>query len=212
MSTILKNDGPPYEDDCFSAWCRAVRSRINASADADTREVRSLLGLTTPLPPPRPHVLYLSAAGGFSGSEQSLLQTLASLDEQRFQKSAVISRPGVFADRMRAVGVETTCCGEEFWSSNYESLACAARLLCHIRPDILHINSYAGPGIVFAAHLLGIPIVQHVRIATPIDLADQVQHAAAVIAVSRFVAGRLFDFGVPQDRVHCIYNPVDIMY
>jgi glycosyltransferase involved in cell wall biosynthesis len=114
-------------------------------------------------------VMYLAWAPFFSGAERALLMTLRSLDARQYEPYVLASTHGEFAAQVRALGIRCDIVpitpldrAKPFSSSLSVARVTAAAL--RFRPTIIHANEMASyqPG-GYAARLLGIPAVTHLR-------------------------------------------------
>lgn len=83
--------------------------------------------------------------------------------------------------------------------------------VAQFRPNVIHANTW--PAAIAATRArLPVPVIWHVRdvrIRPPITAALEGRCEGA-IAISRFVADFLYDRHFPPDRVHIVYNGVDV--
>jgi L-malate glycosyltransferase len=114
-------------------------------------------------------VMYLAWAPFFSGAERAMLLTLRSLDTSRYEPYVLAGTHGEFAAQVRALGIRcdivpiTPLDRAKPFSSSF-SVARVAAAALRFRPAIIHSNdmpSYQPGG--YAARLLGIPAVTHLR-------------------------------------------------
>ena len=119
--------------------------------------------------PARRRVLYLAWAPFFSGAERALLMTLRSLDLDQYEPYVLAGTHGDFAAQLCAFNIRcdivpiTPLDRAKPFSSGL-SVARVAAAALRFGPAIIHTNdlpSYQPGG--YAARLLGIPIVTHLR-------------------------------------------------
>ena len=117
----------------------------------------------------RRRVLYLAWAPFFSGAERALLMTLRSLDQAAYEPYVLVGTHGEFASQVRALGVKCDVMPiapldrAKPFSSSF-SIARVAAAALRFRPSLIHTNdmpSYQPGG--YAARLLGVPVVTHLR-------------------------------------------------
>ena len=154
-------------------------------------------------------VLFVSNPSAFSGAEQSLCQLVGQIDGRRFEKVCLIAMDGLFAERLREAGTTVICRHEDFGRYTVDNFHYSLSILRRIRPSIIHMNGLSGLPVIYAATILGIPIVQHVRTALIESYNEYLKSADAIIAISEFVKEELLRFNVPKERVHLIYDAVD---
>jgi glycosyltransferase involved in cell wall biosynthesis len=114
-------------------------------------------------------VMYLAWAPFFSGAERALLMTLRSLDTREYEPYVLAGTRGEFAAQVRALGIRCdivpiSALDRARPLSTSLSVARVAAAALRFRPAIIHANdmpSYQPGG--YAARLLGIPAVTHLR-------------------------------------------------
>jgi L-malate glycosyltransferase len=117
----------------------------------------------------RRRIMYLAWAPFFSGAERALLMTLRSLDLDQYEPYVLVGTHGELAAQVRALGIRCNIVpitpldrAKPFSSSLSVARVTAAAM--RFRPAIIHTNdmpSYQPGG--YAARLLGIPVVTHLR-------------------------------------------------
>jgi glycosyltransferase involved in cell wall biosynthesis len=114
-------------------------------------------------------VLFVAWAPFFSGAERALLLTLRSLDPSRYTPFVLAGTDGEFASQVRAMGVP---CGVSSLSplelrrpfAGVRSIGAVLTAAVRSRASLIHTNeapSFQPAG--YAARLLGLPAVSHVR-------------------------------------------------
>jgi glycosyltransferase involved in cell wall biosynthesis len=114
-------------------------------------------------------VLFVAWAPFFSGAERALLLTLRSLDPSRYTPFVLAGTDGEFASQVRAIGVP---CGVSSLSplelrrpfAGVRSIGAVLTAAVRSRASLIHTNeapSFQPAG--YAARLLGLPAVSHVR-------------------------------------------------
>ena len=86
------------------------------------------------------------------------------------------------------------------------------RLLRRHRIDVVHLNNgFQPPEAIWAARLVGIPCVVHMRGFPPVDAVRRARpYVRKVIAISRSVAGAVAAGGYPPDDIPLVWDPVDL--
>lgn len=128
-----------------------------------------------------------------------------------YQCAAVVALPGVFSDRLSRAGVEVRITRQDFARSSVESFLYSQSLLDALRPALVHAHSLVGVPFCCAVAERGLPLVQHVQVASEdqLDLlGDQIASASVVIAISEFVRSQLIRLGTPPEKIQLIYNGV----
>ena len=157
-------------------------------------------------------VLYVSNPSGYSGAEESLVQLVRALPKERIEVHTVVSRQGLFTEKLHAAGATVHCPNEDFARSTISNLT-YLNALCHeTMPDLIHLNAVSGFPILAIAELLRIPLVLHARNAFPDLYAEYVHAADAIIAVSNYVKRILLQLDIPSDKIHVVYDEVDPEY
>lgn len=158
-------------------------------------------------------ILQVQVPSSFSGVEEVVALLAEGLAARRseFRCSALVGLPGVFSQRLATVGAEVRIAYRDFSRSTLENYLFVRGELETVAPTILHAHTLAGAPVCFAAVDRGVPLVQHVHVATEEGLAileDQIASASAVIAVSEFVRRCVLRLGVDPERVRVIHNGV----
>jgi glycosyltransferase involved in cell wall biosynthesis len=161
-------------------------------------------------PPSARRVLFVSNASAFSGGENSLCQLAAMLDRQRFQPHAILGGEGLFAQRLRDVGVDVRTPGGGFGGEHgTEDLAYVAGVFDEVRPDLVHVNSWPGWPLLHLAQLARVPIVAHCRNVNVMPQREVLLASDRIITVSDFVKRQVLRLEVPDEHVRVIYNSVN---
>jgi glycosyltransferase involved in cell wall biosynthesis len=117
----------------------------------------------------RRRVLFLAWAPFFSGAERALLLTLRALDRSRYEPVVLAGTEGEFASQVRAMGVPCRVASlspldRRHPAAGIVSIGSVVRLALRHRASIIHTNEapcFQPAG--YAARLLGIPAISHVR-------------------------------------------------
>jgi glycosyltransferase involved in cell wall biosynthesis len=114
-------------------------------------------------------VLFLSWAPFFSGAERALLLTLRSLNGSRYEPCVLSGTEGEFATQVRALGIPCDVApllpfDKRHPVASARSIADVLRVARRCRASLIHANEAPSfqPG-GYAARVLGIPTVTHVR-------------------------------------------------
>lgn len=114
-------------------------------------------------------VLYVAWAPFFSGAERALLLTLRSLDRARYEPFVLAGTEGQFADEVRALGIQCDVFPlrqRDFWrpAGTVRSVASVFLAASRVRASLVHTNELASFQTAgYAARMLGVPAVTHVR-------------------------------------------------
>jgi glycosyltransferase involved in cell wall biosynthesis len=119
--------------------------------------------------PKRRRILYLAWAPFFSGAERALVLTLRSLDLEQYEPYVLVGTDGDFAAQLAALGIRYDIVpiaplDRTKPLSSSLSVARVTAAALRFQPAIIHSNdmpSYQPGG--YAARMLGIPIVTHLR-------------------------------------------------
>jgi glycosyltransferase involved in cell wall biosynthesis len=151
------------------------------------------------------------------GSEQCLLDLIKYLDRARF-RSVVLCNGSVLAREAERLGA--TAVVLPGWNEGQHPLKplplrpVVARLLTEHRASLVHANmSSLVPLFLPAARRLRIPLLAHIHM--PItQRADRrfmlLHQVSAAVGVARHVVEPLLEDGMAPERVHVIYNAVDV--
>jgi glycosyltransferase involved in cell wall biosynthesis len=155
-------------------------------------------------------LLYVSNASGFSGGEESLCQLVATLDPNQYHKSALIAMKGHLVQKLQQAGAAVICPNQDFASNTVDNFLFLLQVIKDVGPDIVHFNSSPGMPALVAVALLGIPVVQHLRVSSfDESYLESLKTAQAVIAVSEFVRSAASKHDVLAGDIHVVYNGVD---
>ncbi|MBL8176008.1 MAG: glycosyltransferase family 4 protein, partial [Bryobacterales bacterium] len=171
---------------------------------------RKQLARPRPLPAGPATVVYASNSTGFTGAEESLCHLVQHLDRSRYRPVALVPLEGYLADRLRVAGAEVHCFGHSFFENTTEDFLAVAQAVQRCSPHLVHIECMPGLPLSITLPLLGIPSVQHLRIARLGLVADQVRCADAIITVSEYVRSRAIRLNVHAGNVHVVWNGIDL--
>jgi glycosyltransferase involved in cell wall biosynthesis len=155
------------------------------------------------------HVLFISLPSAFSGAEQALCSMIKFIDQKHFQMSAITVRKGVFADKLRALGVHAIAPEKEVMAQNVESFCFAMKLYQELQPDILHFNGRGTLPFLSAATACNIPVVQHVRNGDMSGFEDGLALSKSIISISEFLKAETLRYPVDEKKITVIYDEVD---
>ncbi|MFQ5830307.1 MAG: glycosyltransferase family 4 protein [Candidatus Methylomirabilia bacterium] len=161
-------------------------------------------------------VLVLSNHGEIvGGGEVSLLALLKGLDRSRWATVVVVPSEGAVAVGCRALGLPTHVIPlpslRRPGPATLRSLVALHRLVKGSGSTLLHANGsramlYAG----LTGRLARRPVIWHARVADPDHLLDRLLASLAhAVIVNSNAVRRRFSWA-PADKVHCIYNGVDL--
>lgn len=172
-------------------------------------------------------VLYLNHVSEMSGAEQSLYALLRQFRRARSGIEPIVALPGEgpFVELLREQSWDVSSIPiqrlerPQSLRDGIDSLRYILRVVPQVarlgresRAQIIHSNSttahlVGGP----AARRLGVPAVWHVRDLVSLQPVAPLLSACAtaVIAISHAVAQKLAAEGVPQEKIHMIYNGLD---
>lgn len=191
----------------FNAWKQVViNTNQNKQKNLIINDVKNEFqsGAETRL-----RVLYVSSPSATSGGEESLRYLITALDKSSLEPLALISLSGTFGDHLRKAGATVIVPNHDFSSVTVENILYSLQLLKEINPDIIHFNSLYDLPIMIASKLLGLPSVQHVRVAEKAAFGEQLYNSDVIVAISNFVKTEILKSYVHPERVRVIYNEVD---
>lgn len=210
LEAASPRDGALLDDDYLTRWTQmAGHHRERARASSVPRGGGAAL-------PPRPRVLFVQSPSAFSGVEQVLALLAEGISRSPAAPvdcSVAIGYEGVLNDRLAAAGVDTHIAGRDFTAGSFDDASYVRRLLDDVQPALLHVHALAGVPLCCAAEERGIPLVQHVHVASEPSLHqlfDQLSHASRIVAVSAFVKQRVVRLGFHPDGVSVIPNGTTI--
>ena len=202
--------------DAKRAWITLAGLPDSYSFDAlrrwsETRVDAPLPELETPKSSAEPElqVLFVSAAGGYSGAEESMSLMVSGLSSEPFGRYALIGADGLLAEKIRQSGSAVVTPNWDFLDDNADAARLARHVLDWSRPDVIHTNTAIGPGLAREAQRRGIPIIAHIRVAKFERLGSLLDEATVLIAISDFVRKRLLHSGVTEEKLRVVYNGID---
>jgi glycosyltransferase involved in cell wall biosynthesis len=172
----------------------------------------------------RRKILFLNHVSSVSGAEASLLDTLAALDGERYEKIVILPEPGPLSERLAQAGIRTEfmplrrfrkTCNPLVLLGHLRNLLAVSRQLAGTirreRIDLLHANSnnaqiYGG----LAARWAGVPCIWHSRDLVELGFLGKwmAGHAARIISISGAVKRHLCQYG-PEEKIVTISNGID---
>jgi len=174
-----------------------------------------------PAPSGRPaRVLYVQdQAQTQTGSPQVLLDLLGRLDRSRFHPSLLCGKSGEFTRAMEELGLpyrvtRLVPLSVRSAPAFFASSAGLVLWMLHERIDLVHINSPLWrSGVVLAAGLLGIPVIQHVHTLWPeveVDEQHFLPRVSRIVACSREAAARFARKHQFVPKIRVVYNGIDM--
>jgi glycosyltransferase involved in cell wall biosynthesis len=160
-------------------------------------------------PSGRARILYVSLPSAFSGGEGCLCSMIRFIDQQRFELFAVTSRVGLFADKLRSMGVQVISPEDRLPETSVGKFCYATSLLHDLAPDAIHLNGRESLPFVAAAAACGVPVVQHTRNGDLKGFEDGLILAKSIISISQFIKREVCRFPVDPDKIQVIYDEVD---
>jgi glycosyltransferase involved in cell wall biosynthesis len=168
----------------------------------------------------RLNILHTIETSGPGGAENVLLMLASQLNPERFRSIVVINQAGWLEDRLREAGLQTVRVPWRSWWDLRLPRA-LARLVREERIDLIHShlpdqNFYA----CLASRLSGCPAI--VTYHGPVELSNAgsftgwlklqlvKRTARKVVVVCDFVREMLRKIGVPGDKLHRIYNGIEL--
>ena len=163
---------------------------------------------------PRKHsgpkrVLFISLPSGFSGAEQSLCQLTSCIDRTRFVPLALLGGDGIFASKLRERGVEVTIADRNFGADDGNTFLYLVSMMRKLDPDLIHFNAMSGLPTMYAALLMKVPIITHLRNSDVNEYRELVRASTGIIAISRLVREEALKLEASSEIVEVIYNEVD---
>jgi glycosyltransferase involved in cell wall biosynthesis len=100
----------------------------------------------------------------------------------------------------------------EFDQPTQASFTYCLQVMREVGPDLVHCNGIPDWPVVAAAHVVGVPLMEHVRVAEFAADEDSFTTAARLIAVSNFVREELLGIGVDAARALVCHNGIDAAF
>jgi hypothetical protein len=155
-------------------------------------------------------VLYVSAAAGYSGAEESLVRMIAELDRNTVQPYACVSMSGIYTERLAEAGAAVICPESDFSEPRLPNISYLMDIMSEIGPDCVHLNGNCGRAVQIAIGLCRVPMIQHLRSADVREVGDALGLSAAVIAVSAYMQRQIAEsVDIDLEKVHVVYDGVD---
>ncbi len=145
---------------------------------------------------------------GYSGGEESYLQTFSQLHTKGLNCLVICRRSTLLSERLKQSGLNVTTM-ESIPSLHYQEFNHILTLLKLVRPKCIHFNAPVPIWLYHVASTLGIPIVQHWRISNCLDHSIEAKLVNAHICVSHFVASRLLQTGIDHRKLFVVNNGVN---
>ena len=161
-------------------------------------------------PPDARRILFATLADLYAGAEESFFLLISGLDRARFAPVVLLPNVSLLARKLESAGIEVVCPGIDSHRVNPASLGWFERFLAEVRPDIVHIDSFAFPSLVLPAWLARIPILHHVRVLHGRNCPETYKFADRVVAISNAVHLDLLRNGIHPDSLVTIHNGLDL--
>lgn len=159
---------------------------------------------------PLRRVLYVSNPSAYSGAEESLVTTIASLQGSGLDIHCLIGQEGLFADRARAAGATVHTPNRDCGSVRVDTFLMADDLISQIAPDVIHSNGAIGLPVIATSRLRGIPFVQWARVADLSGVFDHLVSADIITAVSSFVAREVASQMILPEKIRVLHDAIDV--
>jgi glycosyltransferase involved in cell wall biosynthesis len=162
-----------------------------------------------PMAGTKPRVLMVSNPSAYSGAEEALYNSARSIHGHGIKLHLLVGLEGHFARKMRTAGCEVSIAGHDFSAFAGRNTRMLSRILEHVDPHVIHINSPSGPMVEWLGRLRGAKILYHLRLADAKGLGPTLRHADRVIAVSEYVKRLAIEAGAEPDHVTLLYDAID---
>lgn len=208
VTAKLKHKGDS-EADAFGCW-KQQALRLGSTRRKSQRlsiSVREWIRSSVDERPFR--VLYVSHASAFSGAQQSLLNLVRALDRNVVEPHVLVGLRGVLTERLAAKGVPVYCRNREFVTNTIDTMRYLMSTIVIVRPHVIHMNGIDGFPILSLAHILGIPVVAHLHLASVSGHSDMLCEADAVVAVSDTAKRAALEVGVRAKDLFVVYNGIE---
>jgi glycosyltransferase involved in cell wall biosynthesis len=193
---------------------QALRYWKRQSSQAHYRRLHARLPRTRPVAfgtGTRPQrILFITGHEAFTGAAEALCDLVGHLDRTRFAVTVQVDRNGLLSQRLRRSGARVICPERTLSRESAEHFAVFDQIIRSERPDLIHFNSVASRGALYAALAARVPLVQHQRSNIGPESADQARTGDAIIAVSRGIMRQLLQLDICPQSVHLVEDGVDI--
>ena len=153
-------------------------------------------------------ILFLSNDSGLGGAERVLVDAIGSMSS-RLETFALVSLRGEFTRQLKQVCSRVWAPNLMLGVDTIDNYLYVSRVLARTRPDAVHFNGLVGSPALFATVARGIPIIQHLHVATLSSYLHQIQYATAIVAVSDYVCARARCLDIDIRDIVVIRNGVD---
>jgi glycosyltransferase involved in cell wall biosynthesis len=209
---LRSKDRTGGRDDLLTAWT-AIRVQRERNLANFIRE--RLKTTTVHASPVANRVLFVTAPSALSGAEQVLAllnKRLGLQASSSMSRIALVAQPGVLTQRLVSSGADVLVANNNFAANSIQNLLYCRSVLEQVQPSLVHANGLIGVPFTWAMLERGVPLVQHVHVANRglIELEEQLQCAAAVIAVSGYVRQRLVRCAVDPVVIHVVHNGIEV--
>lgn len=166
-----------------------------------------------------------------SGSDESLIDLVKGLSEQGHTSLVALPKESPYGGRYLSAGAQIVYAPitslrrslspfdwAQFSSGLLYSIFALKRVVAHSRIEVVHTNMETALVGQIVASWAKIPNITHVRstsIARPRPVFRALikfweKNSDAVVAISHAVRAMLIDGGMPKDKIHLIYDPIDV--
>jgi glycosyltransferase involved in cell wall biosynthesis len=157
-----------------------------------------------------PRILYVTPSRAFSGPERMVARVAGGLLDRGVDLWGLLVRPGLIGRLLREEHRGRFIADDvEFDQPTQASFAYCMQVMRDLRPDVVHCNGIPDWPVMAAAQVVGVPVVEHVRVAEFAADEDSFAAAARLIAVSNFVREELLAVGVDAARVLVSHDGLD---
>jgi len=167
-------------------------------------------------------ILYVHGIEAIGGAERDLIALLRTLDRQKWEPHVACPGTGPFQEQLHAIAVPTHALSLPPWRKplavfqRRSAIGRLEALVSQLAPALIHVNDiWWVPHTVRAIAACvakSVPIVAHVR--QEIEPAKvrryELDHAEAVIAISRQIEQALIAGGVSVHNVRTLYSGIDL--
>ena len=205
---------------------RRIAATIAARSDTLTSEWQPLIAWPRARTPERtftraiatktgrgPRILYVTPSRGFSGPERMYVRLANGLLDRGVDLWGLLARPGMIArllrDEHRGRFIADNV---EFDQPTQASFTYCVQVMREVGPDLVHCNGIPDWPVVAAAHVVGVPLMEHVRVAEFAADEDSFTTAARLVAVSNFVRAELLGIGVDAARALVCHDGIDAAF
>jgi len=166
-------------------------------------------------------ILYVNHGSEIGGAETNLINVLRYAKLSKFEPVAVLlPNDGPLASKVRDLGIDVGEIGYHafHWRNPLKYCETIIQIINWVRrtrPSVIHLNhQWLVSHIVAAGIVTGTPVICHFRNYPDADFVNShrtwLSKTRAIVVVSRAVEKQLLSLKIPEERVHVIYDGIEL--